>query len=49
MQDTNGRDLSPLHAGHPEWDDQAERRRTYPEDAPQEWEDEYVELGGEGG
>ncbi len=49
MQDSNGdgRHIPTMPA--PEWDTHPERRRAYPEDAPQEWEDEYVDLGGEGG
>ncbi|HEX5272535.1 MAG TPA: hypothetical protein VFW33_18685 [Gemmataceae bacterium] len=48
MKDSNddGRHVSDFPA--PEWNTRPERRRTYPDDEPAEWEDEHVDLGGEG-
>jgi hypothetical protein len=50
MQDTNGDGRPSRHEPAPEGNTRPERRRTYPEDAPPaEWEDEQIDLGGEGG
>jgi hypothetical protein len=50
MQDINRDGWHEPNGAPPDWNTRPERRRTYPPDAPRsEWEDEYVDLGGEGG
>jgi hypothetical protein len=49
MQDHNRDGRHEPDGAPPDWNVRPERRRTYPDDAAlAEWEDEYVDLGGEG-
>jgi hypothetical protein len=50
MQNTNGDERHAPPEPAPEGNDRPERRRTYPEGAPPaDWEDDHIDLGGEGG